>query len=175
MKEVWKDIKGYVGKYQVSNLGNVKRLSHSINVYNQWIRHVRTYKEKLIKQGTDKDGYKMVVLCKDGKTKTHKVHRLVCETFLQNPNKYDQVNHKNMIKNDNRLSNLEWCDNYQNQTHRYKTKGKKRGICKTKSNTWQASISYQGKEIYIGRYKTIDEAYDAYYNKYVELRGESPW
>jgi hypothetical protein len=175
MKEVWKDIEGYVGKYQVSNLGRVKRLAHSISCDNQWRCHVRNYKEKILKLCNDKDGYLLVSLGKDGKRITKKVHRLVCEAFLDNPNGYGQINHKNKNKKDNRVENLEWCNHTQNQVHRFKYKGKPRGVTKTVSNTYQASISIDGREIYIGRYKTIDEAYEAWFNRYVELRGEEPW
>ena len=97
--EVWKDIKGYEGLYQVSNLGNVMSL------------HYRGTKNKkqLLKPAKDKDGYLSIALYKDGKTKQYRVHRLVASAFIPNPNNYSQVNHINEIKDDNRVENLEWC------------------------------------------------------------------
>ena len=98
-KEVWKDIPGYEGVYQVSNLGRV--MSHKRG---SW---------KIIK-GTKKDnGYLVVWLCSD-KMRQHYVHRLVAQAFLLNPQNFNYVNHKNEKKDDNRASNLEWCTAYYN-------------------------------------------------------------
>lgn len=95
--EIWKPIKGYEGLYEVSNLGNVKRLKSD-----------NTRKEKPLLFDDDR-GYKRVQLYKDGKQKKHRVHRLVAEAFLPNPNNLPQVNHINEIRYDNRVENLEWC------------------------------------------------------------------
>lgn len=96
MKEEWKDIEGYEGLYQVSNLGNVKSLNYN-----------RTGKPKLLKLAEDYDGYLLVSLSKNGKHITTKVHRLVANAFLGKNNL--QINHKNENKKDNRLINLEYC------------------------------------------------------------------
>lgn len=95
MTEIWITIKEY-NEYQVSNWGRVKSLKFG--------------KERILKPSKDKDGYLMVNLCKDGKGKMFKVHRLVAEAFLPNPNNLPEVNHKNEIKDDNRVENLEFCD-----------------------------------------------------------------
>lgn len=92
--EVWKDIDGYEGLYQVSNMGNVKSLKWG--------------KEKILKAGKNNHGYLAVVLCKDGKQKTHKVHRLVAEMFIPNLENKEQIDHINTIKTDNRVENLRW-------------------------------------------------------------------
>ena len=108
--EIWKDIEGYEGLYQVSNLGNVRSLD----------RVVTNYQGSFIKKGEVKTicnltkGYKGVCLCKDGKQKTHKVHRLVAQAFLPNPDNLPQVNHKDEDKTNNSVNNLEWCDNEYN-------------------------------------------------------------
>ena len=95
MKEIWKDCKGYEGKYQVSNLGRVWSIGS----------------QKYLKGSYDRDGYIQVYLtAKNGKVKMEKVYRLVALVFLDNPNNYPQVNHKDKNKQNNCVDNLEWCD-----------------------------------------------------------------
>lgn len=96
--EVWKDIKGYEGKYQVSSLGNVKSLNYH-----------REGREKELTQCVDTDGYMVVLLYKDGRKKTCKVHRLVAEAFLSNDNGLPSINHKDENKRNNSVDNLEFC------------------------------------------------------------------
>ncbi len=98
MEEIWKDIEGYEGKYQASNLGNVRSLNYR-----------KTSELKLLKQKTDGNGYKRVNLYKDGKRKNCRVHRLVAIAFLPNPNNLPVVNHKDEDKTNNNVNNLEWC------------------------------------------------------------------
>ena len=94
----WKDIPGYEGLYQVSNIGEVKSLNYK-----------RTGKSHLLKQAKDRDGYFKVILVKDKKHKNKSVHRLVAETFLDNPGNLPQVNHKDENPGNNLVTNLEWC------------------------------------------------------------------
>ena len=101
---MWKDIKGYEGLYQVSDTGEVKSLARTRNSKNGCICPVP---ECIRKQKTDKDGYKEVALCKDGKTKHCRVHRLVAEAFIDNPNNYSVVNHKDENPANNNVDNLE--------------------------------------------------------------------
>lgn len=96
MKEIWKDIKGYEGLYQISNLGRVKSLCY---------QHGKT--PKILKQAKDYDGYCLVSLSKNGKHITAKVHRLVAEAFIGHSDL--QINHKDENKSNNNLSNLEYC------------------------------------------------------------------
>ena len=99
MEEIWKDIKGYEGLYQISNLGNVKTFNYR-----------GKNKVKLLKHSLDKDGYHRVTLYdKDKNIKRFAVHRLVCLAFLENPYNYPIVNHIDEDKDNNNLSNLEWC------------------------------------------------------------------
>lgn len=102
-KEIWKDIKGYEGLYQVSNLGRIKSLNY---------RH--TGKEKILIVSNHNSGYKQLQLNKYGKGKMYRVHRLVAEAFIPNPLNLPQVNHKNEMKDDNRVENLEWCNSTYN-------------------------------------------------------------
>ena len=101
MEEEWRDIKGYEGKYQVSNLGRVKSLGNN-----------KSKKEKILKH-INSCGYSNVNLYKNGKKKPFLVHRLVAMHFIENPNNYSQVNHKDENPTNNRVDNLEWC------THEY--------------------------------------------------------
>lgn len=105
--EIWKDVEGYEGLYQVSNMGRVKSLKYD--------------KEKIIKSCKNSRGYLIVNLYKDKKMKDHKVHRLVAQAFLPNPNNLPQVNHKNEIKTDNRVDNLEYCDSSYNNNYGSRT------------------------------------------------------
>ena len=98
MKEMWKDIPGYERLYQVSNLGNVRSLNYN-----------RTGEIKLLKQIPDKGGYKTIQLCKNGKPKHCKIHRLVAMAFIPNPNNLPAVNHKDENPSNNNVNNLEWC------------------------------------------------------------------
>ena len=98
MKEIWKDIEGYEGLYQVSNYGRIK----SFNYRN-------TGKEKMLSLKPNKNGYIRIGLTKDGKRKMFQVHQLVAQTFLENPNNYSQINHKDENKINNNAENLEWC------------------------------------------------------------------
>lgn len=96
-KEIFKDIPGYEGLYQVSNLGRIKSL------YN----YKRDGNNILVPK--IKRGYYQVGLRKNGIRKWHNIHRLIAQTFISNPNNYPVVNHKNEDKLDNRIENLEWC------------------------------------------------------------------
>lgn len=111
MDEIWKDIKGYEGLYQVSNLGNVKSLAR---VVPHKITGSRTIPEKILKPNSDDVGYLYVSLSKDGKKKNPKIHRLVAEAFIPNPKNLPQVNHIDENKLNNRVTNLEWSTSLDN-------------------------------------------------------------
>lgn len=99
--EVWKDIEGYEGLYQISSRGRVRSLKFR---HTNTIRILKPYKNK-------KGGYLVIGLHKDKKMKLCQIQRLVAEAFIPNPDNLPQVNHKNeMDKTDNRVEALEWCD-----------------------------------------------------------------
>lgn len=120
MNEIWREICGYEGYYQISNLGRIRSLSRTIIINGNYGKYIRNIKGKILSVIYDKDGYQTITLSKDGKEVKHKIHRLVAITFIPNPNNYKQVNHINGIKSDNCYLNLEWCDNAYNQIHAYK-------------------------------------------------------
>lgn len=112
--EIWKDIPEYEGLYQASNLGRVRSLDRvSIGV-----RFNSTRKGRILKGRPVRHGYLAIVLYgKDLSLKNIAIHRVVAITFLDNPENKPCVNHKNLIKTDNRLENLEWCTHQENMKH----------------------------------------------------------
>lgn len=115
-KEIWKDLAGHEGYYQISNYGNVKSLSRVVNCKGGTKRNP----ERILKRKYDKDGYVLYCLSKLNVKTYIKAHREVLNTFSDNPNNYSQVNHKNGVKDDNFIYNLEWCTPSQNNTHKYR-------------------------------------------------------
>ena len=110
MQEIWKDIEGYEGTYQISSLGNIKSLPRKTN--NQF------YKGIYLKQTLYK-GYLKVQLSNHSKSKWFLVHRLVAMAFIPNPQNKPQVNHIDGNKSNNKVSNLEWVTGSENQIHSY--------------------------------------------------------
>lgn len=108
MKEIWKDIDGTGGKYQVSNFGNVRSFTRFKN-------------GELLKYGKYTNGYLFVHFSKDtdkqGERHSYSVHRLVAQAFIPNPKGFPQVNHKDENKTNNRVDNLEWCDSKYNNNY----------------------------------------------------------
>ena len=117
MKEIWRDIINYEGLYQVSNLGRIKSLAKTIYRYNGFGYYNQHYPEKILTVFYDRRGYPMTFLYKNGKRKTRRIHRLVAEAFIPNPEDKTQVNHINGCKTDNRVCNLEWATNDENMEH----------------------------------------------------------
>lgn len=104
--EIWKDIKGYEGKYQVSNKGRIKSLSRAI----PHLGSFRVIPERIMTQHVSStNGYYMVSLCKDNKYEWMLTHRIVATAFIPNPNNLPYINHKDEIKIHNNVENLEWC------------------------------------------------------------------
>lgn len=143
--EIWKDIKGYEGLYQISNLGNVKSLDRTIG-YKEG--KTRQWKGEIKKPTITDKGYLKVGLYKNGKSKTREIQRIVAETFIDNPRNVQQVNHINGIKTDNRVENLEWVTPLENDLHRIYVL--KKGLKKV--------IQYDLKGNYIQTFDSVAEA-----------------
>lgn len=122
MEEIWKNVKfeengliyDYSKEYQISNLGRIKYLSKKAGFSKR--------KEKTSLGYPDKNGYLRAYLCKDGKIKTIGIHRLVAIMFIPNPLKMPQINHKDEIKTNNNVNNLEWCSCEYNINYGTRTK-----------------------------------------------------
>lgn len=136
--EIWKDIKGYEGLYQISDLGNVKVISR--RVINHRSGSTRLMREKLMNPFDNGHGYLVVSLRNGEKRKNHYVHRIVAEAFLVNQDNKPNINHKDYNTKNNVATNLEWCTQKENISHSVSHMRKPRAICKT-SNTGEKYIS----------------------------------
>jgi len=115
--EIWKDVVNYEDSYQVSNLGRVRTKDRWINTGTS----KRFLKSQILKGDVNRHGYINYRLWKNNKLLNKLGHRLVAEHFLVNLENKKEVNHKNGIKSDNRLENLEWNTRSENTTHAFKT------------------------------------------------------
>lgn len=102
--EIWKNINGLNGEYQISSKGNIK------------------HNNRILKSHKDSDGYLIITLYINKKFVTYKLHRLVAQAFIENPNNLPQVNHIDCDKTNNNVENLEWCTLKDNISHAVKNK-----------------------------------------------------
>lgn len=128
--EIWKDVEGYVGYYQVSNNGRIRSIDRLV-VHEDGTK--RILKGKILKLFKEKNGYYSVCLRKKGQRKTHHVHRIVGKAFIENKENLPTINHKNEVKTDNRIENLEWVSyayniNYGTALERMKRTRKEKDI-----------------------------------------------
>lgn len=145
-KEIWRDIFGYEGLYQISNLGNVKSLNYR-----------RTGKEKILKPAKNSSGYLNIILCKNGTNKSMLVHRLVAQAFVQNDSIFNnEVNHKNECKTDNRACNLEFCNAKYNSNYGTRNEIMGKTISKVNKNNNNRSkkvLCVETNVIYLSTYE----------------------
>lgn len=113
MEEIWKDIKGYEGLYQVSNLGRVKSLERKTRFDNQ----TKIIQTSFLSNRIGKRGYVVVSLFKNNKGKTIPIHRLIADAFIPNPENKPCIDHINTIRTDNRIENLHWVTSKENSNN----------------------------------------------------------
>ena len=136
MKEEWKDIKGFEGAYKISNTGKVLSLP----------RQGTKHREPMLRAlSLNHDGYVKVRLLYNGRDETHRVHRLVAEAFIPNPDNKETVNHKDGNKENNNVDNLEWQDRHEQMEHAYEHKLKK--PMKGENNPWSKLTAEQVEAI----------------------------
>jgi hypothetical protein len=128
MLEIWKDIPGYEGFYEISNTGKVK----SVGRIDCYVNHkgntvYRNIKERILKTYYINSGYQCVVLAREGDHKKFLIHKLVATAFIPNPNKLTWVNHCDGYKTNNCVTNLVWCTPTENIIHAYTTGLMKKG------------------------------------------------
>lgn len=118
MNEVWRPIPGWEGLYEASSMGQIRslpRLTRRREGSNNNAKYL--YNGAVLKPYKNRKGYPIVKLYYDGREKTYPVHRLVALAFIPNTNGLPMVNHKNEVKSDNRVDNLEWCDSKYNRNY----------------------------------------------------------
>ena len=156
--EIWKPIKGYEELYEVSNMGRVKSLG-------RFKKHPKgglsKTKSRILKCDIVK-GYPQYSLYKNAKSKAHKGHRIVAISFIENHQHKPCINHKNLIKSDNRVENLEWCSIRENTSHYYKsipTESSYTGVCRNANkNKWISYMYLNGKRKHLGVFDSEEEA-----------------
>ncbi len=122
--EIWKDVIGYEGFYQVSNFGNVKRVGSFRGVNKAYLN------DYYLNPRDNGKGYLRIKLTVNNKSKRVMLHRIIAEAFINNPKNKKVINHINCDKKDNRIENLEWCSQSENVLHSVKlgrwTQGRKK-------------------------------------------------
>lgn len=144
--EVWKDIKGYEGLYQVSNLGRVRSLPRGEGYSKR--NHIHYLKPDINphNKGEYETFYERVTLCKEGKTKRFLVHRLVAQAFIPNPDNKPHINHIDCDGTHNWVENLEWVTHSENMLWCYKL-----GRCSNQKATKQSSLNKEKKALAFGK------------------------
>jgi len=155
MEEVWKDIPNYEGLYKISSYGNIKSLKRKA-------KNGRSLEEIFLKTSIAR-GYKITHLCKNGIKKTYPIHKLVAIIFLNHTPCGNNIviNHKDENKLNNNIENLELCSHRYNDIYSSKNKNGYTGVWSS-CQKYCAGIVINGKREYLGRYKTKEEAGQAY-------------
>ena len=141
-EEIWRPVVGYEGLYDVSSYGRVRSLDRYVKGrYGNY----RLHKGKILSPAKDTTGYLKVVLACNGKCKTIKVHRLVAQVFILNPDNLLEVNHKDEDKTNNRVENLEWCNRKYNCNYGSRNIRRRETLIKNGSQTGLSEKEYRRK------------------------------
>lgn len=169
MKEIWKDIVGYEGLYQVSSLGNVRSLDRYVR---NTLKSERLVKGQLLRPAVSTSGYLQVGLHKEGVSKHNQLHQLVAKAFLEHvPNRNKTcIDHINGNKFDNRLENLQEISVRENSSKdKMGFTSDYIGVCWFKrKKKWKAGIKINGKSIHLGYFHVELEASEAYQKRLTE-------
>lgn len=171
-EEIWKDIEGFERFYQISNQGRVKSLSR-----NQW--NGNSYwnsKEKFLKPYISMGYYKVDLYMSQKRRKVF-IHNLVGVAFIDNPENKRTINHEDGDKLNNNDWNLTWSTDTEQQLHSNRViSGRKRGVfIRADGKAWYARIKIGKEYKYLGSFNDKEDAYQAFYNKYLEVHGVKPW
>ena len=142
--EIWRSIEGYEGFYEVSNMGRVRSVDRVVGN--------RKYAGKILSLRTAKSGYRNITLSKKGVERTFRVHRLVAQAFIPNPDNLPEVNHKNPIRlgGTDEATNLNWCTRMENLNEELAKIARKEVHC-----TPVVVFTLEGERV--GEYKSIKE------------------
>lgn len=167
MDEIWKPVVGYEGLYEVSNLGRVRSIRRN----------------KILNLKKERDGYIRISLCSNGVEKMYQVHRLVAKAFIPNPDNLPQINHKDEVKSNNVVDNLEWCtvaynNSYGTRLQRVRETGLKNGTISGVDSVERKKKYYQEHKEWFKNYqkewnKLHPEKQREYSRKYRQRKRES--
>lgn len=174
MEEKWKDIKGFEGRYQISNAGRIRSLDAKVNTY----YGKRTSKGKVLSPYSNGHGYLMISLRQSGKRRVFYVHRLVAEYFIENPNKLPNVNHKDFNRGNNSVKNLEWITIKDNVRYSMERMRHPKRVFKPSNTGEKYIITKRGRyrlnirKLHVDKtFKTLEEA-KTFKEKIMEERGD---
>ena len=161
MEEIWKDIKGYEGLYQVSNLG---RISSNTGYIKRKDGRLFFKEGRILKNTSSGVGYYQVKLCKDAIKINIRNHRAVAEAFIPNPENKPEVNHIDGNKQNNRVDNLEWCSYNENLKHAYNNKLRqvtelqKEAASKNGKKSSKTTLQYDKNGKFVAEWESASEA-----------------
>lgn len=169
--EIWKPVIGFEEGYEVSDLGNVRSISRYVDSG----KRRRKISGKILKQCLDGGGYLKVIINLKGEQRQVNVHVLVAESFLTKYKNKQRlvIDHINKIKTDNRVCNLRYITNRKNISINRNTKRPYVGVSKSSVNRWKAEIQIDGIKMYLGVFKTPEEAsywYEKTLDDYINCR-----
>lgn len=145
MEEEWKSVVGFEGLYEVSSCGRIKSLARF------WVRN-----ERILKTHLDRDGYVCIILTANKVQYNKRVHRLVAEAFIPNPDNLPFINHRNEVKSDNRIENLEWCTVKYNNN--YGTFKERLSRTRKQMNLGRPVVQYTTKGEFVKKYPNAQVA-----------------